>query len=157
MDELHCNIVVMKRSQAKVLRLNLVGSHSKEFQLAGPSGSGTDEASAVLLNNSDDLIRGLVVTPSSSPELFTATEAGTSSVSSSDPGTSPFAGLEITRGLKKDGLIITKESRDLVYDSESDEEDSSPCSTSSGFRPWMSKYMISSSDLHASLRLGAKE
>ncbi|KAJ8440584.1 hypothetical protein Cgig2_028713 [Carnegiea gigantea] len=145
MDELHCNIVAMKRSQAKVLRLNLVGSHSKEFQLPGPSGSGTDEASAGQLKNSDDLIRGPVVTPSSSPELFTATEAGTSSVSSSDPGTSPFTALEITRGLKKDALVITKESRDLAYESESDDDDdTSPCSTSSGFRPWIGdEYMIS--------------
>lgn len=144
MDELHCNIVAMKRSQAKVLRLNLVGSHSKEFQLPGPSGSGTDEASAWQLKNSDDLIQGPVVTPSSSPELFTATEAGTSSVSSSDPGTSPFTALEITRGLKKDELVITKESRDLAYESESDDDDdTSPCSTSSGFRLWIGEYMIS--------------
>jgi len=139
MDELHCNIVAVKRAQAKVLRLNLNGSPSKELDLAGPSGSGADEASHL---NSNDSIRGPVVTPSSSPELFTGTEAGTSSVSSSDPGTSPFAAAENNRDLKKVDLLVTKESRDLVI-SDSDEEDSSSCSTSSGFRPWMGEYVIS--------------
>ncbi|KAJ8440503.1 hypothetical protein Cgig2_022944 [Carnegiea gigantea] len=139
MDELHCNIVVIKRSQAKVLRLNLNGSPSKELDLAGPSGPGADEGSHL---NSNDLIRGPVVTPSSSPDLFTGTEAGTSSVSSSDPGTSPFAAAENNRDLKKAELLVTKESRDLVI-SESDDEDSSSCSTSSGFRPWMGEYVIS--------------
>ncbi|KAL2899516.1 hypothetical protein RDABS01_024598 [Bienertia sinuspersici] len=130
MDELHCNIVVMKRSQAKVLRLNLVGAPSKEILLAGPSGAQSDE------------VRGPVVTPSSSPEVFTATEAGTSSVSSSDPGTSPFVPSEVTGKLKKGD--ITKHSRDCIAsDSESDDEDLSPCSTSSGIRPWMGEYVIS--------------
>ncbi|KMT05537.1 hypothetical protein BVRB_7g176600 [Beta vulgaris subsp. vulgaris] len=133
MDELHCNIVVMRRSQAKVLRLNLVGSPSKEVLLAGPSGSHPDE------------VRGPLVTPSSSPELFTATEAGTSSVSSSDLGTSPFAPSEMSEKFKKGDMIRIKESRDLAgSDSESDDEDLSPsCSTSSGIRPWMGEYVIS--------------
>lgn len=94
MDELQCNIVVMKRSQPKVLRLNLVGS-SKEAESVGKLPSEPDEASGEHTknkNDSSDSIRGPVVTPTSSPELgtpFTATEVGTSSVSS-DPGTSPF-------------------------------------------------------------------
>ncbi|XP_057534143.1 inactive protein kinase SELMODRAFT_444075-like [Amaranthus tricolor] len=133
MDELHCNIVVMKRSQAKVLRLKLVASPLKELQLAGPSGGQTDE------------VRGPVVTPSSSPELFTATEAGTSSVSSSDPGTSPFAPSETSEKSKKSDMILMKESREIVSDSDSDDEDVSPCSssTSSGIQPWMGEYVIS--------------
>lgn len=132
MDELHCNIVVMKRSQAKVLRLNLVGSPSTELLLSGPSGAQTEE------------VRGPVVTPSSSPELFTATEAGTSSVSSSDPGTSPFAPSEMSEKFKKGDMALIKESRNLVLsDSDSDDEDLSPCSTSSRFRPWMGEYVVS--------------
>ncbi|XP_021754502.1 inactive protein kinase SELMODRAFT_444075-like [Chenopodium quinoa] len=131
MDELHCNIVVMKRSQAKVLRLNLVGSPSTELLLSGPSGDQLDE------------VRGPVVTPSSSPELFTATEAGTSSVSSSDLGTSPFAPSIMSEKLKKGDMVLIKESRNLLSDSDSEDEDSSPCSTSSGVRPWMGEYIIS--------------
>ncbi|XP_074294932.1 inactive protein kinase SELMODRAFT_444075 [Silene latifolia] len=135
MDELHCNIVVMKRSQAKVLRLNLNASPSNELQLAGPSGSRGDETS----------IRGPLVTPSSSPELFTATEVGSSSVSSSDQGMSPFVASVTSRELKKEDLVIRKDSsRDFVVsDSESDDEDSSPCSTSSSIRPWVGEYVIS--------------
>ncbi|KAH9625313.1 hypothetical protein KSS87_011331 [Heliosperma pusillum] len=135
MDELHCNIVVMKRSQAKVLRLNLNGSPSNELQLTGPTRSRGDETS----------IRGPLVTPSSSPELFTATEVGSSSVSSSDQGMSPFVASVTSRELKKEDLVIRKDSsRDFVVsDSESDDEDSSPCSTSSSIRPWMGEYVIS--------------
>ncbi|VFR00185.1 unnamed protein product [Cuscuta campestris] len=71
MEELQCNIVVMKRSQAKVLRLNLVGSSKKD-----------SEASSSIPP---------VKSQSSSPEIFTATEGdGTPSVYSSDPGTSPW-------------------------------------------------------------------
>ncbi|PQM33373.1 inactive protein kinase isoform X1 [Prunus yedoensis var. nudiflora] len=96
MEELQCNIVIMKRSQPKVLRLNLNGSSKKEPELARSLPSQLDEGTdkhPKKKNDSLNSIRGPVVTPTSSPELgtpFTATEAGTSSVSSSDPGTSPF-------------------------------------------------------------------
>lgn len=78
MEELNCNIVVMRQQEPEVLRLSL--SHSPET-----------ETSCEL---EVPLIRGPVVTPASSPEEsspLTRTEAGTASISSlSDPEASPF-------------------------------------------------------------------
>ncbi|CAI8589700.1 unnamed protein product [Vicia faba] len=98
MEELQCNIVVMKRTQPKVLRLNLIGAQKKEVEEAGTSpseqGDIPEKQSENKMDSVVDSIKGPNVTPTSSPELgtpFTATtEAGTSSASSSDPGTSPF-------------------------------------------------------------------
>ncbi|WOK99295.1 hypothetical protein Cni_G08007 [Canna indica] len=93
-DELQCNIVVMKRSQPKVVRLNLVGSREADYQLLG----GSDK-----LKNTNDTkdsqisFKELAVTPTSSPEADTSsigTEAGTFSASSSDPGTSPYFAIK---------------------------------------------------------------
>ena len=118
MEELQCNIVVMKRSQPKVLRLNLVGSPKKQSEVACQLPSELDKASKNNPKKNDSLnsIRGPVVTPTSSPELgtpFTATEAGTSSVSSSDPGTSPFFISEMNGDLKKDDSLVIEENEDL--------------------------------------------
>ncbi|KAF8400980.1 hypothetical protein HHK36_014283 [Tetracentron sinense] len=149
-EELQCNIVVMKRSQPKVLRLNLVGSPKKEPEVACSLPSELDEASKKNLeNNTDPLnsIRGPVVTPTSSPELgtpFTATEAGTSSVSSSDPGTSPFFISAINEDLKKEESLVTKENRNLdESSSDTDSENLSPPSTSLGLQPWMADIISS--------------
>ncbi|KAJ4898102.1 Protein kinase protein with adenine nucleotide alpha hydrolases-like domain [Raphanus sativus] len=139
MDELQCNIVVMKRSQAKVLRLNLVGSPRKDAEKEArlPPTAGSEKHT----KGSLDYERGLPVTPtSSSPELgtpFTSTEAGTSSVSSSDHGTSPFFTLGTSGYMKKDGALVIKENDD---DSESDESQSL-ASTSMRFQPWISEYI----------------
>ncbi|CAF2127472.1 hypothetical protein BRARA_C03489 [Brassica rapa] len=126
MDELQCNIVVMKRSQAKVLRLHLVGSPGKEAELpTGPEAA------------SEKHTKGLPVTPISSPELgtpFTSTEAGTSSVSSSDHGTSPFLTLGMSGYMKKDGALVIKENDDNSG-SETESENQSLASTSMRFQP----------------------
>ncbi|KAB5563884.1 hypothetical protein DKX38_003938 [Salix brachista] len=134
MEELQCNIVVMKKSQAKVLRLNLVGS-SKEPEVVGPSPSKIDEASEKHSKNkygSPGSIRGPVVTPTSSPELgtpFTLTEAGTSSVSS-DPGTSPFFISDTNGEQKKEEPLVIEENRDLdECSSDTDIEHLSPVSS----------------------------
>ncbi|KAH6781304.1 kinase with adenine nucleotide alpha hydrolases-like domain-containing protein [Perilla frutescens var. frutescens] len=74
MEQLQCNIVVMKHSQPKVLRLNLVGLAVRQPEATA---SGNDQSCKV--------------TPASSPEPFTATEAGTPSVSGSDLGNSPLS------------------------------------------------------------------
>ncbi|KAF5203712.1 Inactive protein kinase [Thalictrum thalictroides] len=155
MEELQCNIVVMKRSQAKVLRLNLVGSPKSDAEETCPLPSELEEASENYLKDNNDpinSIRGPIVTPNSSPELgtpFTVTEAGTSSVSSSDPGTSPFFTSEVSNDLKKESLA-TKESQTLdVSCSDTDSENMSPPSTSLGFQPWMAE-LISKS--HSSVK-----
>ncbi|KAJ6415971.1 hypothetical protein OIU84_004713 [Salix udensis] len=134
MEELQCNIVVMKKSQAKVLRLNLVGS-LKEPEVVGPSPSKIDEASEKHYKNkygSPGSIRGPVVTPTSSPELgtpFTVTEAGTSSVSS-DPGTSPFFISDTNGEQKKEEPLVIEENRDLdECSSDTDIEHLSPVSS----------------------------
>ncbi|XP_051147597.1 inactive protein kinase SELMODRAFT_444075-like [Andrographis paniculata] len=140
MEELQCNIVVMKRAQPKVLRLNLLGSPRKD-----PESSNSDSNKST--KNVDEQkdcknpTRGPLVTPSSSPETFTATEAGTFSVSSSDPGTSPF---DIKEGAKKEKLIPTKQDREDVNESSSDSDGESLSSSSSlRFQPWMAEIVSS--------------
>lgn len=149
MEELQCNIVVMKRSQAKVLRLNLVGASKKEAGVACPLPSDPDESFEKDPKNKDSSsgsIRGPVVTPTSSPELgtpFTATEAGTSSVSSSDPGTSPFFISGINGDLKKESSVI-REDRNLEdSSSDTDSENLSVSSASMRFQPWMTEFLRS--------------
>lgn len=147
MEELQCNIVVMKKSQPKVLRLNLVGSPKKEPEAALSLPSELVQSSAKQQNNkgeSINSIRGPVVTPTSSPELFTATEAGTSSVSSSDPGTSPFSIPEMNGSLKKVEVLASKENQHLnESSSDTDSENISPCSSSLRFQPWMAEIVNS--------------
>ncbi|XP_021293751.1 inactive protein kinase SELMODRAFT_444075-like [Herrania umbratica] len=150
MEELQCNIVVMKHSQAKVLRLNLVGSPKKEADASCQLNSEMDERSEKHPKNKkglSDSIRGPVVTPTSSPELgtsFTATEAGTSSVSSSDPGTSPFFISEGNGDLKKEESIVIKENKDLdESSSDTESENLSLSSASLRFQPWITEYLTS--------------
>ena len=151
MEELQCNIVVMKRSQPKVLRLNLVGSRKKEPEVPSSLPFDIDEGSESHHkehNDPLDFIRGPVVTPSSSPELgtpFTATEAGTSSVSSSDPGTSPFFNSEMNGDIKKEELFVIKENKEVdAASSDLDIENLSVSSGSLRFQPWMTEFLSSS-------------
>ncbi|KAL3632914.1 hypothetical protein CASFOL_025898 [Castilleja foliolosa] len=144
MDELQCNIVVMKKSKPKVLRLNLVGSSKKDPEIT--KSSENQESGKDSLNPT----RGPLVTPSSSPETFTATEVGTSSVSSSDLGTSPFFitgakhDLINNNNIKKDKLISIKQEHDHDDESDSDTENESLSSSSSlRFQPWMAEIVNS--------------
>ncbi|XP_071723342.1 inactive protein kinase SELMODRAFT_444075-like [Rutidosis leptorrhynchoides] len=147
MEELQCNIVVMKHSQPKVLRLNLVGLPKKEAEVSDLLLSEQEETSKNK-NDLSDSIRGPVVTPTSSPELgtpFTATEAGTSSVSSSDPCTSPFFMSGMNGDLKKIESVDEKDSRVLDdSSSDSDSDKLSSCSTSLRFQPWIGDFLASS-------------
>ncbi|KAG6733460.1 hypothetical protein I3842_01G226800 [Carya illinoinensis] len=150
MEELQCNIVVMKRSQPKVLRLNLVGPAKKLPEVACSLPSKFDETSKKhpkKKNDSLNSIQGPVVTPSSSPELgtpFTATEAGASSVSSSDPGTSPFFISEMNGDLKKDDSLVIKQNQDLdETSSDTDSEHLSSSSSSLRFQPWVAEFVSS--------------
>ncbi|KAJ8773999.1 hypothetical protein K2173_009430 [Erythroxylum novogranatense] len=148
LDELHCNIVVTKRSQPKIVRLNLVGN-SREADMAGQLPSQLNDTSDKDLedkNDSLEAIRGPVVTPTSSPELrtpFTITEAGTSSVSS-DPGTSPFFISETNGGIKKEESFVNKESRILgECSSDTENEDLPSASGSLRFEPWIGEFLSS--------------
>ncbi|XP_075494444.1 inactive protein kinase SELMODRAFT_444075 [Primulina tabacum] len=141
MEELHCNIVVMKRSQAKVLRLNLVGSPKKKLEVNSDKDQSSkkqeNKTDSLNTNDSSSSARGPAVTPSSSPETFTATEAGTSSVSSSDPGTSPFFVAEMKDGLKKAEILVTVTQRGHDESSSDTESENWSASSSLRFQPWM--------------------
>ncbi|KAL1364189.1 inactive protein kinase SELMODRAFT_444075 isoform X1 [Arachis hypogaea] len=133
MEQLHCNIVSMKRSRAKILRLNLNSSPKMELNDGGCSLS--LELSAYAKQN-PDTIRGPAVTPASSPEqgspLLTATDIGTSSLSSSDPSTSPFFQSDIYERRRHEGL------KNLEYiESDSESEKLSLSSKSSYIQPWI--------------------
>lgn len=150
MEELECNIVVMKRSQPKVLRLNLVGPPKVEAEMACLMPTEVEAASEKPVKECSgqmNSIRGPVVTPTSSPELgtpFTATEAGTSSVSSSDPGTSPFFISELNGGLKKEQSLVAKEHRNSdASSSDTDSENMSPHLMNLDFQPWMTEILSS--------------
>ncbi|KAL0014940.1 hypothetical protein SO802_002009 [Lithocarpus litseifolius] len=151
MEELQCNLVVMKKSQPKVLRLNLVNSPNTESEVGCASfeietSPGQHKSKFEKWN----MIRGPAVTPVSSPDHespLTITDVGTSSISSSDPGTSPFLLSGISGILKKDLQFTTKEHENLdECDSDTDSERLSSCSTSSYFQPWMSNILSSSSE-----------
>lgn len=143
MEELQCNIVVMKRSQPKVLRLNLMGSPDKESKGSCSLPAVLDSSvgkTATDVKEPRSSVRGPAVTPNSSPDLetpFGSTEAGTSSVSSSDPGTSPFCASETTVSLKKE-VQATKDKiqHSDVNISDTDSEILSPSATFS-LQPWM--------------------
>lgn len=149
MEELQCNIVVMKRSQPKVLRLNLIGSPDKGAHASAPNlppdpNKSTEKLNANTTKEPRSSIRGPAVTPTSSPELetsFTGTEAGTSSVSSSDPATSPFSPCE--NNLKKEINTQTKEGSTRanleVTTSDSDSTGSLSPGPISAFKPWMAE------------------
>ncbi|XP_023761894.1 inactive protein kinase SELMODRAFT_444075 isoform X1 [Lactuca sativa] len=141
MEDLQCNIVIMKKSQPKVLRLNLVGSPKTQQPEPDPSPPSTNQTSheKQTKNKNLDSIRLSVATPTSSPEVFTATEAGTSSVSSSDHGTSPFFLPQTNHSLLKKEK--GKENHNDLIESSSDSESENLSSTSSSlrfqFQPWM--------------------
>ncbi|KAJ9568425.1 hypothetical protein OSB04_004391 [Centaurea solstitialis] len=145
MEELQCNIVTINKSQPKVIRLNLVGSPK------GPEAYG--QLPPMANKSSRKLQKGQsfsmfsfrrLVTPASSPEVSTATEAGTSSVSSSDPGTSPFF-TPVTNGSMKEEALARKENRVLIESrSDFESEHLSPSFSSLRFQPWMVDILSSS-------------
>lgn len=121
-EELECNVVVMKKSRPKVLRLNLVGSPTKEEKNIS---SCLETPSDCLKENENiwDTTKVPNVTPVSSPEhsSFTTTEHGTSSLSSLDLGLSPFLVADHDWDTKKDGFLDESDS-----DSDTENMSSSP-------------------------------
>lgn len=155
MEELHCNLVIIKHSKPKILRLNLVGS--PRIEDCSPSFVGVlkveDQITGKISGKSGDSVHGETAAPSSSPELgtpFTTTEIATSSTSSSEPGASPFMVTEPALGsniLKSVETIMkepicdeeTTDSGDAVAISDSDSDDSVSLSTNLDFlaQHWM--------------------
>lgn len=157
MEELHCNLVVIKHSKPKILRLNLVGSPRTEGVDCSPSFAGVlkgeDQITGKISGKSGDSVHGETAAPSSSPDLgtpFTTTEIATSSTSSSEPGASPFLVSEPALGsnrLKSVQTIMkepicdeeTTDSGDAIAISDSDSDDSVSLSTNLDFlaQHWM--------------------
>ncbi|KAJ6407192.1 hypothetical protein OIU84_010656 [Salix udensis] len=157
MGELKCNVVVMKRSGVKVLRLNLIGSPMNEHQMPLSFPFNVEETSKEFDSKHEqlDVLRGPFVTPASSPEhesSLTPTDVGTSSVSSSDPGTSPIFLSGIYGNQKKEHSYITKGNLSLYEcDSDSTTEKLAPSSTRSYFQTWMDDILSSSGELAKNL------
>ncbi|KAJ7973723.1 Protein kinase family protein [Quillaja saponaria] len=149
MAELHCNVVVMKRSRPKVLRLNLISSPKMEsnadcsFSLELEHYPGNIKGKSEQL----DIIRGPAVTPASSPEQgspLTTTDIRTSSISSSDPGNSPFLLADFYGSLKKLPSNDDENQNLVEMDSDSEIEKLSLFSKRPYFQPWKIADMNSS-------------
>ncbi|CAI9267551.1 unnamed protein product [Lactuca saligna] len=138
MEELQCNVVIMKKSQPKVVRLNFAGSPRKETEKSCEKQE-TNKKSSVGVGP----IKGPSITPTSSPEIFTTTEPGTSSFSSSDPGTSPFSApvKNVESSTKKEKKDVTESSSDSETD---DDHISSSSSSSLRFQPRIIDILTSS-------------
>lgn len=147
MEELQCNLVVMKHSQPKVLRLNLLNTAKMEYDASFGLPSEVETSPEHLKSKFEQLnmIRGPAVTPASSPEYespLTTTDVGTSSISSSDPGTSPLFPSGICGSIKKEHQFNIKETENLdECDSDTDSEKLSSGSTNSYFQPWMANIL----------------
>ncbi|KAK9705375.1 hypothetical protein RND81_07G051900 [Saponaria officinalis] len=138
MEKLQCNIILMKGSHPKVLRLNLTGSAEFETDFTHSLSSTADEP---LLEDSYDFRNTIPVpnvTPTSSPEhetSYTATDAGTSSVSSSDTRASSCFVSGMTEDQRREYSLIASES-DKLANSDSETDNESMSSTSFD-QPWM--------------------
>ncbi|KAH0651766.1 hypothetical protein KY284_031678 [Solanum tuberosum] len=146
MEQLECNIVQMKNSQPKVLRLNFLGSPNTETEV-----SRTSQASSKHLGEKSDdhwnEIRVPNVTPASSPEhsSFTTTNAGTSSISSLDIGTSPLFFSEVNWDTKKTFSHKCNHYSD-ESDSDTDSEKLRSPTTSICSQQWMQDILVAAKD-----------
>lgn len=129
LEELQCNVVLMKKSQPKVLRLNLMESPKMNAREAWISSHELDVSQKCLKSYFDESImfRAPDVTPDSTPDVespFTVTDIGTSSISSSDVGSSSlFSG--ICGSLRNDSRTAVDGGRNMSgseYDSESEKQ-----------------------------------
>lgn len=149
MEELDCNVVVMKKSRPKVLRLNLIGSPETETERLSRS-----EAFPALMKKDSDrwnVTQVPNVTPASSPEhtSFTTTDMGTSSISSIEVGSSPKLVFEIESYLKKNNFLRRKKSGDV------DESDSSTESEKS--KQWVADILSSAYDYSKYTKRGSRD
>lgn len=146
MEQLQCNVILMKGSHPKVLRLNLNGSSDVEPEVMHSLSSINEASHFNNTNDSLDTIRVPNVTPISSPEhdtSYTATDVGTSSISSSDAGTSSFFLSGPIEDQKKESLSTASE-RDKSEDSDTDNDS---MSSTSCYQPWMNSPIIGSANL----------
>lgn len=130
---MECNLVVIKKSQPKVLRLNLVKNADTEHPEA-LSRLASKSVESRRSSRTGKKLREPFVTPASSPdqEVSSHTDIGTSSISSSDAGASPFLASRVFEGLKKENLWVNDGNKSFFEsDSDSDGEKWSPLSMAS--------------------------
>ncbi|AED96807.1 putative protein kinase RLK-Pelle-PERK-2 family [Arabidopsis thaliana] len=143
-EQLECNLVVIKKSQPKVLRLNLVKNADTEHPEA-ISRLASKSVESRRSSRTGKKLREPFVTPASSPdqEVSSHTDIGTSSISSSDAGASPFLASRVFEGLKKENLWVNDGSKSFFEsDSDSDGEKWSPLSMASS-----SSHPVTTADL----------
>ncbi|XP_020585088.1 inactive protein kinase SELMODRAFT_444075-like [Phalaenopsis equestris] len=139
MEELQCNIVVMKHSQPKILRLNLSGISDTEHLASSPH-SVLDKAAEMSSILASDLhAEGTDLTRSSTAEV------GSMSQSSSDHGTSPLPAPKVEDNFVKDAMFITKKKAFTDLNSSESDNESSDALQTSRFQPWAAQ--ILSNDL----------
>uniref|UniRef100_A0A803RBY7 Protein kinase domain-containing protein n=1 Tax=Cannabis sativa TaxID=3483 RepID=A0A803RBY7_CANSA len=160
LEELRCNIVVMKRSGAEILRLSFANSPKMEPDMSC-SLSPELEASPDHLNNKLEMSRGPTVTPATSPEEespLTRTDVGTTSISSSsDPEASPFLPYGIRGILKKEFPFIREKNKNRTeFDSETNNEKQCSDFTTSYYQPWLTNFISASGELSKPLIEGSE-
>ncbi|KAL0824389.1 hypothetical protein Bca101_048066 [Brassica carinata] len=96
-DQLECNLVVIKKSQPKVIRLNLVKNADTEH-LEAISRLTTKSILSRRSSRPRKKLREPFVTPARSPDQE-GSDMGTSSISSSDARASPFLASQVSEGL----------------------------------------------------------
>lgn len=162
MEELQCNVVIMKRSGPKVLRLNLVNSPKMEPEVACPTLSGPESSPKHIKSKFEqwNMNGGPPVTPTSSfdhESPLTATDTGTSSISSSDMGTESFLYSGILRRLKQEFPYATEGNDSLnESDNEANNEKTSPYFSSSYCQPWMANYLSSDGEFSRNVARGSE-
>ncbi|XP_010545336.1 PREDICTED: inactive protein kinase SELMODRAFT_444075 [Tarenaya hassleriana] len=156
MEQLQCNLVVINKSQPKVLRLNLIRNADTQRPEAISSLSVKDveawEHPEESGNVGFSIQREPFVTPASSPDQegssLTTTDIGASSISSSDAGASPFLAYRVLEILKNENSWISEENRSFFEsDSDSDGEKWSPLSMASSSHPATADILSPSGDL----------
>ncbi|KAF7132726.1 hypothetical protein RHSIM_Rhsim09G0020500 [Rhododendron simsii] len=149
MEQLDCNVVVIKRSGPKVLRLNLVGSPKTQSDVAILRPVSVAAAERVH-DNSDpwNVIEVPKLTPASSPEhtLFTTTDVGASSLSSLDPATSPYFFSGMNWDIKQNVLLMTENPSLDEFDPDKEREELSSPSTSLCSHSWIADIVSSASE-----------
>ncbi|KAJ0885800.1 putative protein kinase RLK-Pelle-PERK-2 family [Helianthus annuus] len=132
-EDLECNVVVIKKSGPKVLRLNLIGSPTKQVE---NSDSCLQTPTNCFKENEliCDTTKVPNVTPVSSPEhsSFTTTDRNTSSLSSLDLDFSPFLVADHDWDTKKHATLHESDP-----DSDSDRENTSSSPSTSFCSPWL--------------------
>lgn len=162
MEELQCNVVIMKRSGPKVLRLNLVNSPKMEPEVAFPTLSGPESSSKHIKSKFEqwNMSGGPPVTPTSSfdhESPLTATDIGTSSISSSDMGTESFLHSGILGRLKQEFPYATEGNDSLnESDNEANNEKTSPYFSSSYCQPWIADYLSSDGEFSRNVARGSE-